>query len=409
MKSLKTGVQYMDHDAIVHEALEKVEGIKSEAKALSLKIHQHPETGLQEHKACAWISESLTNHGFYVEQGLGSLETSFRAVRKGSRGPNIAFLAEYDALPKIGHGCGHNLVGTGSVYAAIVLSKMLPLLEGTITVLGTPAEEDKGGKITLLEEGFFQDVDFALMAHPASYSQIGRGGRAITSVFIEFLGKGAHSSNPANGINALNAVIQTFNGIDSQFQSFPRDINTNGIITSGGEADNIIPSYASCQFSVRGKTKRDVIIAVDRIKDIVRGVEAQTTAVAKIQVDSIYAERYPNMTMERRYGKYLQMLGEKVETADPNGRYGSSDIGNISLAMPAMHPYYKINDLIDPPMAHTKEWAEMAGSDRAHEGLYKNICALALLGRDILKDEDFRKRIQFEYKETVPGAVDAVV
>ncbi|MBB6479960.1 M20 family metallopeptidase [Spirochaeta isovalerica] len=362
-------------------------------------IFDHPETGLMEYESSKRLSGILKREGFDVQVGLGSLPTAFKATKKGGdEAPHIAFLAEYDALPEVGHGCGHNLVGTGAVFAAVALTRLLPEFKGRVSVIGTPAEEDKGGKIILLEEGFFDDVDIALMAHPSSINQIGRGGRAITSLTIKYEGKQAHSANPSRGINALSAVIQTFNGIDANFQRFPRDVNTNGIILEGGTADNIIPGYASCRFSVRGATKADVETAVSGIRDIVASVEVLTGAEARIGEELIYAERYPNMEMEERYGAYLSDLGETVTKADPEGRFGSSDIGNISLAMPAMHPYFSVTDSAEPPLAHTVEYGEMCNSDRAYEGLKKNVIALASLGRDLLADDQFRASVLNEFK-----------
>lgn len=373
-------------------------------KSLAEHIYNHPETGLSEFRASSLLSDFLEEEGFAVQRGVGSLPTAFKAVKEGPPGsPRIAFLAEYDALPGVGHGCGHHLVGTGALFAATLLSRCYPSVPGTVMVIGTPAEEDKGGKIILLEEGAFDDVDMALMAHPSSISQIGRGGRAITSLTIEYEGRQAHSANPSNGINALTAVIQTFNGIDSLFQTFPRDVNTNGIILKGGDADNIIPGYASCRFSIRAGSKSDIEETLVAIRRIVSSVELLTGAKGRITGELIYAERYPNLVMERRYGSYLEKQGEEVSEADPRGRFGSSDIGNISLAMPAMHPYFRVTDSDDPPQAHTKEYGEMCSTARAYEGLRKNAVALASLGRDLLADDGFRSSVFAEFRRTVPG------
>lgn len=162
--------------------------------------------------------------------------------RKFTSGSLIKFLCEYDALPDIGHGCGHNLIGPCSAFAAIALSKVLSNIAGNIIVMGTPAEESGGGKIILLDEGAFDDIDYAVMSHPASINEVGRGGRAITGIHIEFF-ESAHSSAPEFGINALKAVINTFVGIDEVSQTFPDGVSTNGIITDGGKADNVIPEY----------------------------------------------------------------------------------------------------------------------------------------------------------------------
>jgi amidohydrolase len=364
----------------------------------SLYLSDNPEIGMEEIKAAAFLSEVLERHGFLVDRGLGSLSTAFGA-RKGDGGPVIAFLAEYDALPGMGHGCGHNLVGAGWVFAAVMLGRFLETsgLAGTVKVLGTPGEENKGGKIILLEEGFFEGVDFVLMAHPSTSSEIGRGGRAITSIKVEYTGRGAHSSNPARGINALSSVIQLFTGWDSLFQSLEGDINSNGIILSGGEADNIIPAYAAAQFSIRGKKVEDVEKAVERFRAAAQGAAAFTGATCLLTEDVIYAERYPSMIMEKRWGAYMEAQGEKVTTADPEGRYGSSDIGNVSIRFPAIHPYFSVTDEDEVPNAHTPAYAALCRTDRAHQGLSRNTAALASLGRDLLTDEEFRKEVKDEF------------
>ena len=194
----------------------------------------------------------LKSHGFIIEKGIGGLETAFRAEYNGKgKGPTIAYLAEYDALPGIGHGCGHNLIATMAVGAAIGLKEVATHIDGRIVVLGTPAEESGGGKIIMLNEGCFDDVDYALMMHPCVNNMICRGGLAVRTMTVEYYGKSVHSSYPEGGINALQAVIQTFNMIDQFRALFPLKTNINGIITDGGKASNIIPDYASCEFAVR--------------------------------------------------------------------------------------------------------------------------------------------------------------
>jgi amidohydrolase len=346
------------------------------------------------------LADTLEKYEFSVERGVGSLDTAFKAVSRGKTGyPTVAFLAEYDALPGIGHGCGHNLIGPSSLLAAVALSKVLNEIEGNIVVIGTPAEEAGGGKIILLDKGVFDDVNYSIMAHPSTINQVCRGGRAITDINIEFFGKSAHSSAPENGINALKAVINTFIGIDQLSQTFPEGVNTNGIILNGGEADNIIPEYASCQFSVRAKTRKDLLIVLEKINEIVKSSEILTGASSKITTEIIYAERYPNMAMELKYKEYMEYLGEKVEAANPWGKYGSSDIGNISLKMPVIHSYFKIME--EPVNAHSKDFAEMTTKDAAFEGMIKSAKALAMLGADLLTDKPFRDKVDIEYEMEV--------
>ncbi len=231
------------------------------------------------------IITTLGKHGFNIKKGIGELETAFRGEYTGKgNGPTLAFLAEYDALPEIGHGCGHNLIATMAVGAAIGLKEVAENINGNIVVLGTPAEEGGGGKIIMLENGCFDDIDYALMMHPCVNNLILRGGLATQGIRIEYYGKSVHSSFPEGGINALQAVIQTFNMID-QFRGLfpPIKTNVNGIITDGGRAANIIPDYAACEFSVRAATVKDLNMVMEYIEHIISTVEKLIGVKANIE------------------------------------------------------------------------------------------------------------------------------
>lgn len=389
---------------IYKELIEKINEYKDEMINLSKTIHGYSELAFDEYKSSKVLADTLEKYGFSVTKGIGSLPTAFKAVYRGKKDhPSVAFLAEYDALPGIGHGCGHNLIAPASVFAAIALSKISSEFEGNIIVIGTPAEEIGGGKIILLNEGGFDDVDYALMSHPASFNEVGRGGRAITSIKIEFFGKSAHSSAPEYGVNALKAVVNTFLGIDQISQVLPDGVSTNGIIIDGGKADNIIPEYACCQFSVRAKTRDDLIIALEKIKEVVSSSEKLIGAKSKIDIEPIYAERYPNMTMELKYKEHMEYLGQEVKIANPIGKYGSSDIGNISIRMPIIHSYFKIMD--NPVNSHSKDFTEMAITDNAHDGMINSSKALSMLGADLFLDKCFREKVNSEYQKEVRDKV----
>lgn len=383
-------------DNVRQKLIEKVDEYKEEIICLSKKIHENSELSFKEVKSSKLLADTLECYGFSVQRGVGSLNTAFKAVYKGKMNyPAIAFLAEYDALPGVGHGCGHNLIAASSVFAAIALSQVIREPEGNIVVMGTPAEETGGGKIILLEEGAFDDINYSIMAHPSSINQVGRGGRAITSIHVEFFGKSAHSSEPEKGINALKAVINTFIGIDQITQSFPEGISTNGIILEGGESDNIIPEYSKCQFSIRARTRNDLLLVLERIKEVINSSEILMGARAKIYIEPIYAERYPNMAMELKYKEYMEQLGEEVNVADPTGKYGSSDIGNVSLKMPIIHSYFKIME--EPVNSHSKDFAEIAVKEAAFNGMIKSTKALAMLGGNLLTDKCFRDKVDDEF------------
>jgi amidohydrolase len=383
-------------DNVRQRLIEKVDEYKEKIIYLSTKIHEYSELSFQEVKSSQLLADTLECYGFSVQRGIGSLNTAFKAVYKGKKNyPAVAFLAEYDALPGVGHGCGHNLIAASSVFAAIALSQVIREPEGNIVVMGTPAEETGGGKIILIDEGAFDDINYSIMAHPSSINQVGRGGRAITSIHIEFFGKSAHSSIPEKGINALKAVINTFIGIDQITQSFPEGISTNGIIIEGGKSDNTIPEYSKCQFSIRAKKRDDLLLVLEKIKEVIKSSEILTGARAEIYIEPIYAERYPNMTMELKYKEYMEQLGEEVNVADPTGKYGSSDIGNISLKMPIIHSYFKIME--EPINSHSKDFSEMAVKEAAFNGMIKSTKALAMLGANLLTDKYFRAKVDDEF------------
>lgn len=383
------------------EILDEINNIKDELINLSKEIHGKPELAFKEYYAVENISTLLEKHGFKVEKGIAGLDTAFKAEFKGkASGPTVAFIAEYDALPEIGHGCGHNLIAAMSTGAAIGLSKVMDRVNGRLLVLGTPGEEGGGGKVIMINKGVFDDVDYCLMLHPSTSNLICRGGLATRGVKVEYYGKSAHSSVPETGINALQAVIQTFNLIDSHRAMFPLKSNVNGIIVEGGKAPNVIPDYASCKFSVRADTIRDLKLLVEYIERIVQSIEGLLGVKARISKSLIYAERYPNRSMDERLKENMAQFGEVMEYPDPNMKYGSSDIGNVSLLVPTIHSYIKI---AEPDInSHSIEFTKAAVTDRAHRQMLKGAKALALTGLDILTHEDFREKINREFYSTVP-------
>jgi amidohydrolase len=382
----------------IFEALDQV---RDEIIELSRNIHAHPELCFEEHASAGFITELLERHGFDIERGTGGLETAFRATFEGREpGPTVAFLAEYDALPEIGHGCGHNLIAAVAAGAGIALSKVMEELPGRVVVLGTPAEEGGGGKVLLLEGGGFEGIDYALMVHPSTEALIGRGGLAITNLKLSFRGKAAHSASPEEGVNALQGLIQTFNMIDSLRAQFPFKATVNGIITSGGSASNIIPDYAAGTFSVRARTVGDLKYVMKLVRGAIRAAETLTGAQAEYSTSKVYAERYPNLSIGESFKKYMEQQGETVNYPDPNAKIGSSDIGNVTLQMPAIHAYFAIAD--EGVTAHSAEFTRAAVTDRAHESALKTAKALACAGYEILTDEELRGKIAREFEETVP-------
>lgn len=379
--------------------INKIDIIKSELIELGNNIHKKPELSFNEYNAVKNITTMLEKHGFNIEKGIGGLETSFRAEYNGD-GPTVAFLAEYDALPEIGHGCGHNLIATMAVGAAIGLKEVSNYIDGKIVVLGTPAEEGGGGKIIMLKEGCFDDIDYVLMMHPCTRNLICRGGLATRVIGIKYYGKSVHSSFPEGGINALQAVIQTFNMIDQFRALFPVRTNVNGIITNGGNTSNIIPDYASCEFSIRAETVKDLKIVVEYVEHIVNTIEKLMKVKAKIEKSLIYSERYPNKCIDEKLRENAAKFDIKMKYPDANMKYGSSDIGNVSLKVPSIHSYIKIAD--KEVNSHSIEFTKAANTSTAYEQIIKAAKAMALTGFDIFTDETLRKNINDEFNRAVP-------
>lgn len=383
------------------QIIDEVESIKDELIDLSTKIHEKPELAFNEYNAVENITSLLKEHGFNVKKGIAGLETAFRAEYNGTgSGPTIAFIAEYDALPEIGHGCGHNLIATMSVGAAIALSKIANKINGKIIVLGTPGEEGGGGKVIMVNEDVFDNIDYAMMIHPSTSNLICRGGLATRKLKIEYHGKSAHSSSPEDGINALQAVIQTFNGIDHLRAILPLKANINGIIKDGGKVPNVITDYSSCSFSVRADTVSDLNLVVEHIERVVKSVESLTGAKANISKSLVYTERYPNKVIAEKLKENIAQFGEEMDYPKPNIKYGSSDIGNVSLIVPAIHSYLKIAE--PGTTSHSIEFTKASITDRAHMQMIKGSKALALTGFDIFSDEKLRKNINDEFQRTVP-------
>src|SRR5713226_9696508 len=235
-----------------------VDRLADQLEALSKQIHANPELGYQEVKACGWLSEFLGQQGYKVEQGVGGVETAFRATIETGDGPTVSIMCEYDSLPGIGHACGHNVIATAGTGAGAALAAALRTLPfpGRIQVIGTPAEEGGAGKVRLMEAGVFQGVDAAMMIHGRCGTQVWRPSLGIIKVKCEFFGRASHASSwPWRGVNALNAMIQLFVSLDQMRQQLRPDARVHGVITKGGDQANIIPEHTTAEFYLRAPAK----------------------------------------------------------------------------------------------------------------------------------------------------------
>lgn len=379
--------------------IETLEELREDFYEISTIIGENPELGHEEFKAATLLTEKLEQQGFRVTRGICGLPTAFEAIAEsGKPGPTIGIMSEYDALPEIGHACGHNLIGTMGIAAGIALSKVLPQTGGKVVVYGTPAEETKGGKVTMAEEGIFDQLDVAMMVHPLhSYVKSGSS-LAMDAIQFEFFGKPAHAAaSPEKGINALDAVLQTFSGINALRQHVTSDTRIHGIITEGGKAANVVPDYAVAQFYVRAKSRGYVNEVVQKVKAIAEGAALMTGATMKM---SNYELSYDNMvtneTLSDLFTDSLIELGVPGdEISESRDGSGSLDMGNVSLVVPSIHPYIKIcNELYS---CHTTEFRDAALSDQGKAAMILGAKAMSLTGLRILTEPETLTNIKKEF------------
>jgi len=372
--------------------------LSSKAIAVSREIHQNPELAFREHQAASLLTTWLGDEGFAVERGIAGLETAFRAVR-GSGEPRIAYLLEYDALPDLGHGCGHNLIAAGGAAAAIALARTLDGPEcGTVHVIGTPAEEDGGGKIIELEAGVFDGLTAAMMFHPADRTLPTRRALACIDYKLTYHGVAAHAAkNPHDGVNALAAMIQFFVALDGLRQQLDPRARVHGIITKGGSAANIIPDLTEASFIVRHVTGQLTRELAAQAENCARAAALATGATCELRHSSpMYEERNDNPLLAERAGRYMAEAGLDVKDPSDDDGAGSSDIGNVSQRLPCIHPYVQIAP--DGTPGHSIEMREAAVSDAGHQAALKAAVALARVGADLLADGEFRDQVRAEFE-----------
>lgn len=383
----------------IHDA---VQALREEMTALSLDIHQHPELSMVEYQTAEKLKSKLTENGFQVDE-VDGLPTGFVGRAGSGQSPRIAFLLEYDALPEIGHACGHNLISTGGLTAAIALKRALGShFDGTILAVGTPGEEGHGGKIIELEKGVFEGVDAALMFHPGDRTIPWRHATATAHLSIQYYGKASHAAgSPQEGRNALAAMIQFYVAIDGLRQHIPETARIHGIITNGGSAANVVPDFTEASFLVRALTQDGVLELVERVKACAEAAALATgTRVEVAHAGPLYAERKNNHTIASRVGTYLEAQGIEVEVPVLKGGTGSSDIGNVSLVLPAIHPYVQIAPR--GTSGHSHEFREAAGSPEAQDTMLKMAEALAKTGADLLLEPGFLDQVREEFRTCGP-------
>ncbi len=345
-----------------------VDALAPELRKLALDIHDNPELGLQEYKACAWQKELLGKYGFEIEENFCDIETSYKAVYKGRKpGPKIAFLAEYDALPELGHGCGHNLIAMVSVGCGIACREFADEYGAQIDVIGTPAEETAGTKVPMSAKGVFDGYDAVMMAHPAFANAESINTIAMDAYKIEFFGKPAHAAAaPHEGINALDAMINFFNLVNAMRQQTKPDARIHGIITDGGKAANVIPDYTAANFYIRANRVADVKKLAERVRNCAAGAALGTGCTYKMEYnEENFKDTCTNKALNNLAVDNIQpFLSEPIYRLGDLHAPGSSDLGDVSYEAPAIQVIFKIGEYPNPMGGgHTPEMAAAAGSE----------------------------------------------
>ncbi|HEY1694921.1 MAG TPA: amidohydrolase [Polyangiaceae bacterium] len=373
-----------------------VDAHADELIALSRRIHENPELRFEEHKACAWLSDFVASRGHSVERGVAGMPTAFRASA-GSGSPRVAILAEYDALPGVGHACGHNLIATSAVGAFVAAAEAAKKVGGEVILLGTPAEEGGGGKIAMIEAGTFAGVDAAMMFHPFDRDLLAHTALASLWLTFHFEGVPSHAAiAPHAGTSALTACLDTFRLVDGQRVHFRDGVRVHGYVTDGGQAVNIIPERAACEFSVRALDTPEL----ERVRGIVercaRAAAMASDVKVTIAVRHGYRDMVNNMALAHGFGRHLQALGRSPRERDPSIGAGSTDMGDVSHVVPAIHPWLAIVPE-GAALCHEHRFAQAAGTDDAGRTALVAAKALARTAIEFLADASLRKAVTDEW------------
>jgi amidohydrolase len=377
-----------------------VEREKENLIHLGKQIFANPELGLQERFASNLLCDYLLANGFAVTKGIGGLSTAFLATcERGTGGFHVAFCAEYDALPGIGHACGHHLIGMASVTAGVALAETLSgeQMPFKVSVIGTPDEEGTGGKIDLIHAGVFRDVDICMMCHPGYETVIHVESLAFHSYEFVFRGKPAHAaSEPWEGKNALDAVIQTFNAINALRQHVKPDVRIHGIIKEGGVATNIVPERAVAEFCIRSEDNRYLEEAVQLVLNCARGAALSTGTEVEIKpIGHFYEAMNTNRALGEVFRESLFETGYVDTTRYQEGK-GSIDMGNVSNVVPAIHPVLSLTDHMIP--GHTPEFAALCNTEHAYEVMLLAGKSMAATGYQVIHDPALQEKIRQEFE-----------
>lgn len=383
-----------DVDGAKQRAKEGVAEASGELIEVSRRIHENPELAMQEREAATLLADRMEVHGFQVERGAFDLETAFRA--SWGEGPvTIAYLCEYDALPEIGHACGHNLIATAGMGAAYGLKAALSPTQVRLVVLGTPAEEGGGGKVIMLERGAFEGVDVALMAHPSPADVDMPPMYGVQGLEAEYRGQAAHASfAPEMGVNALDGLITAYQAIAQLRQHIRRDARIHGIITYGGAAPNVVPDRAVGHFLVRALRPSYLEELVQKVQRCFEAGAAASGATLEVRpTERLYLPMRNNTSLAGAYRANAESLGRTFVDVRLDST-GSSDMGNVSQALPSIHPMFGVGAMA---FNHTPAFTDVCATDAAHEAMIQTAQALAMTGVDVVLEPDLLRAAKEEF------------
>jgi len=388
----------MDIEKLKGSVTSQIDNRRNELTELALKIHSNPEPGFHEVKAVTWLTQYLEENGFAIERGICELPTAFKASC-GTGKPAIAILAEYDALPGIGHACGHNLICTIAVGSGVASKPIIDQLGGSILVIGTPAEEIYGGKAIMANRGAFNDLDIAMMVHPGVQDTATTQALACQNLDVEFFGKSAHAAaRPEAGINALEAMLQSFAAINSLRQHIKSTARIHGIITDGGEAANVVPAHSAGNFIVRAEDDTYLDELEQKVINCFTGAATATGARLEYKwADVRYASMRNNLTLAELFIENMKRLGRTVKLSATGRSFGSTDMGNVSQLAPAIHPSIAI--ATKEVLSHSPEFASAAASEAGIKGMIDATKTLALIVVDLLANPETMTKVKKEFRQ----------
>ncbi|KAF9896485.1 hypothetical protein BX616_007365, partial [Lobosporangium transversale] len=370
-------------------------------------IHEEPELAFKEYKAHALLTDYLEKKGFKVERKAFGLDTAFVARAGKSDKVTIGFCSEYDALPGIGHGCGHNLIAIAGVAAAIGVKAAIKKfgLHAQVKLFGTPAEETTGGKIVMLERGAFKNVDVCMMLHGANADLSYPAFLALDTAEVEFFGKASHASaTPWEGVNALDAAIMTYTSIGLMRQQLHPTQRVHGIIKDGGKAANIIPDYTLSQYTVRALKYSELMVLKKRVEAIFNAAARSTGCTVSIKWGVPYKDILTNSVLTQKFEHYMKAQGAKYLPKEEQLRKvgGSTDMGNLTYALPGIHPVFNILNLESKDVnvaLHTRAFAEAAMQPIAHTATLRAAKCLAMTGVECILDRKLLQKVKKEFEE----------